>query len=128
MMSVSDLANLFILPSLEVECSARAGMSAMPMIKGIIGYGTPIVTMTVAVSANNVPMPDANVRVKANVGTFQSSYATTVFGKTDSEGMFRGEWAAENSSGSAATFEVMVSKDGFSSVGSKCSLPFGRYW
>lgn len=66
-----------------------------------------------AISSQNSPVSDANVRIDSGGGTFISSGSLTVIGRTDYSGSFRTMWRSPSPASRGYVMSVAVSKQGF---------------
>lgn len=73
-----------------------------------------------AISSQNTPISDANVRVEAGGGTFLSSNSTTVLGRTDQGGSFRTTWRSPSPAAAGYVMAVTVSKQGLATGKVEC--------
>ena len=79
----------------------------------VLGAGDQTELVIQAISSQNAPVSDANVRVDSGGGAFISSDSPTVIGRTDYSGSFRTRWKSPSPAAKGYVMGVTVSKQGF---------------
>jgi hypothetical protein len=109
----------------EVDIIVKCSAHSIIMTSELGNMCTLLCTISVlAISAENEPIPDANVMIEASEGIFTSTNTTAVIGHTDNEGRFSTTWQAQVQNvgiyGAIARISAQVSKQGFTNGISEC--------
>jgi hypothetical protein len=104
----------FVGGTVNVRCTAQP--HAIPA-------GGQVEIRVLALTEQDRPLADANIRIETGGGWFSASGTATEVGQTNVDGVFMTQWQAPQPAAAAYAMSVRVTREGFTEGQAECYVP-----